>query len=526
MESRLLGVALFTICSGIGVFGSQPAQALSCPISTTVSLSTADTNSISCQITETGQLDILSSGSLENLQTGSILNDNILNNSGTLTNRGTLTNFASLNNAGTLTGSLGNLGTLTNTGTLNSKTLTNTGQINNYSALQLSVGTSDNHGTLTNHTGGILTNSSGGTLLNNNFLINDGTLISETFTVFRNQATGTIINNGSLTNSGQMLNHNTLENNGTWTNNNRLELNNGTFTNNAELINYATQFNVNSSGTLLNNGTFTNNSRVGIDGQLISDGTFDNHGELEININSGAAGRFDNLGVLNNSGTITLFSTNIGIQNTGTINNSGKLDIGEGTQVSGSGTISQTAGSTVVDGSLDAASVTFTGGTLGGHGVVTSSGVPVNIDAGATINPGDNVASNPIAFTGELTIGSDLDFDGALTIEIAELTDFDILSVLGAADFGLNSLITFDLEGYIPSIGDSIDFLIADSLTGFNNISYDILGLSSGLTFDVLLTPDSDLRLTFAAVPIPAGIWLFSSGLIGLISMAKRRTQP
>ena len=117
-------------------------------------------------------------------------------------------------------------------------------------------------------------------------------------------------------------------------------------------------------------------------------------------------------------------------------------------------------------------------------------------------------------------------FDALLTIEIDSLSDFDKL-LLGNATFGTSSAIQFDLETFAPSAGDTFDFLFADSVTDFSNISFSLLDPVPGLDWAVIFNDGAlsdTLQLSFStAVPIPAALPLFGSGLAGLGFMARRR---
>jgi hypothetical protein len=275
---------------------------------------------------------------------------------------------------------------------------------------------------------------------------------------------------------------------------------------------------VNQSGATLNNA-----GNIYDSGEFLNDGIINNEtGGLLRN----ESGSLTNTGILNNNGTLInddTLNNDSTINNDGAISNTGDFDVANTGTVTGNGTFTQTTGSTIVDGSLTQGSITFAGGALGGQGIVTSSGAPVDIDPGAIINPGGTISSSPSDFTGMLTFGSDVDFDGAMTFELAGLADFDTIDILGSIDFGLNSQINFDLEGYLPSAGDSLVFLFSDALKGFDNIAYNFLDPLPGLNFDVFLTPDNDLRLEFSEVPVPAAVWLFASGLIGMASVARKR---
>jgi hypothetical protein len=79
---------------------------------------------------------------------------------------------------------------------------------------------------------------------------------------------------------------------------------------------------------------------------------------------------------------------------------------------------------------------------------------------------------------------------------------------------------------FTPGVGDTFDILLADTIVG----NFDILSLASlggGLSWDMsyILDPlGTDIvRLTVQAVPLPASLWLFGSGLLGLIGVARKK---
>ncbi len=78
------------------------------------------------------------------------------------------------------------------------------------------------------------------------------------------------------------------------------------------------------------------------------------------------------------------------------------------------------------------------------------------------------------------------------------------------------------------SVGDSFDILFAETIVGeFDVLTLAVLG--NGLAWDIGYITDAigttDItRLTVvSAVPVPAAVWLFGSGLICLIGIAKRK---
>ncbi|MGB5472818.1 MAG: VPLPA-CTERM sorting domain-containing protein, partial [Gammaproteobacteria bacterium] len=143
-----------------------------------------------------------------------------------------------------------------------------------------------------------------------------------------------------------------------------------------------------------------------------------------------------------------------------------------------------------------------------------------------SVNPGDSAASGASGIFGTLTFGGNVDFDGSMSFELG-LFDFDSVDILGDIDFGPNSQIMFSLNGYQPGIGERVDFLFAQHVGGFDNIffSFPDLDPGVGLDFEVLLTPEWDLQLSFTAapVPLPASVWLFLGGLAGMAVVARRK---
>jgi hypothetical protein len=82
--------------------------------------------------------------------------------------------------------------------------------------------------------------------------------------------------------------------------------------------------------------------------------------------------------------------------------------------------------------------------------------------------------------------------------------------------------IGFDVFGNDPATGDfTIATITATVLTaGISNLT--ILGTSEFFSTTALLSPVLDVG-TISSVPVPAAIWLFGSGLLGLIGIARKK---
>jgi hypothetical protein len=221
-------------------------------------------------------------------------------------------------------------------------------------------------------------------------------------------------------------------------------------------------------------------------------GTHSVSNTLTIAANPGSSGTYDLQG-----GTLTV--------NNGIVNN-GNFHVGAGATATVGGT-----------GLANNASGTLTGnGTI--QGDVVSAGL---------VAPGNS--------PGTLTINGDYTQSGTLAIEIGGLlagSEYDVLNVSGTASLGGSLNVSlFDLGGglFTPNAGDSFDILTADLLQGsFGTLSFAAL-LDPRLAWHLDYLTDAIgatdvVRLSVVnAVPVPPAVWLFSSGLLGLIGVARRR---
>lgn len=218
----------------------------------------------------------------------------------------------------------------------------------------------------------------------------------------------------------------------------------------------------------------------------------------------------------------------------------GKDGIGTFTQTGGSNTVSNTitlavnAGSAgtynLNDGALHATTITVnSGGTFNFNGGILS----VNQFNGDLTNNGGTLAPGNSPGITDITGNYIQSETGIFAVEIGGtgLGQFDMLNISGTAtlDGTLNvSLFDWGSGLFTPQAGDSFDILTAQMLSGQFS-TYDLVALGDGLAWNISYLTDAIdttdiVRLSVvSAVPVPPAIWLFGSGLIGLIGIARKR---
>ena len=194
----------------------------------------------------------------------------------------------------------------------------------------------------------------------------------------------------------------------------------------------------------------------------------------------------------------------------------------------------QTAGRTVVNGTLAASDVVLEGGRLSGAGVIEGN---VQI-LGGQVNPGNSPGT--LEITGDLVLTE----AGTLHMEVGSdgMGGYlnDQLIVGGNYDLQ-GGLLKFSLLDGISITSFESDFTIGDFFrhgTGGSDTAFDLLQLSmfddldlyaydilGDSWFSLALDSTGGFLATASAspVPVPAAVWLFGSGLLGLCAAARRR---
>jgi len=215
---------------------------------------------------------------------------------------------------------------------------------------------------------------------------------------------------------------------------------------------------------------------------------------------------------------------------TGGLTNAGRVEVGTGSTLSVSGTYTQTAGETTVNGLLaGTGQVDLQGGTLTGSGSVAQA---VAIAMAASVAPGNS--------TGVLTFEEGVDLGGIYLWQLAALQDdsdgvagsaFDQLLVTGG-DVAFDGVLGLDfLNGTTPDPGEA--FWQGDhAWTILDNVGSGTTTLTSALIsgyaggsghFDLGLGgTGNDLVLRWTAVPEPASLGLLALGVM-LTFVVRRR---
>ena len=180
----------------------------------------------------------------------------------------------------------------------------------------------------------------------------------------------------------------------------------------------------------------------------------------------------------------------------------------------------QTAGSTVVDGTMTQASILINGGTLGGTGIINGD---VQIGASGTLGPGNSPGSLTIDGGFTLAAGAFL----ALELGRNAPGQFDQLFVQnGIADLLGEIQISF-IDGYLPAVNDTFTLITASSFTPASSpVAFSFFGGNPG-PFETIFSATT-LSIVFnevtAPIPIPAALPMLLVALLGFGIVARRRS--
>ncbi|WP_365749971.1 PEP-CTERM sorting domain-containing protein [Nitrosomonas sp.] len=100
---------------------------------------------------------------------------------------------------------------------------------------------------------------------------------------------------------------------------------------------------------------------------------------------------------------------------------------------------------------------------------------------------------------------------------------YDVLDIDGDAFFtGGNFKFDF-IDGFLPSVGDHWDFLVADSLNGLGSVNFTFAGLGDGLGIDLNNEGGKISLSVITAVPEPETYVMLLAGLGLMGFMTYRR---
>jgi hypothetical protein len=201
----------------------------------------------------------------------------------------------------------------------------------------------------------------------------------------------------------------------------------------------------------------------------------------------------------------------------GTLNNAGTVQVDGTSALSVKSGFTQTAGSTAIDGLLNApgTGVSILGGTLSGTGIVNGNVVMAGI-----MSPGDATGVGNFTINGDYTQTS----TGTLQEQVGWLKgcSASIFTVNGVAN--LNGTLALSLlSGYDPMVGDS--FILMTFLSDYGSFNT-VTGLNLGdnLFFELIYDPH-DIRVeveSHTVTPEPDSVLLVIGCLPILVIYRKR----
>jgi len=408
--------------------------------------------------------------------------------------------------------------------------LTNTGSMNDQSVRSSGVVINDGYiHSITNRENGDLTHN--GTT---GYISNDGhvvTGINSTVNDVYNFTMGTYVNNGRIVKASSSDDI-YIRNYGVFINNNNISLagDGGVYSG----INYHFE-----DDELINHtgGRFTNSADKYItvsDHAVVSlGGDFNNEGTVRFQ-NTYHTQKISGAFVNNNTGLVTVNNSTIDLS--GDFNNRGIVNVDANSNVVGTGTYRQQGNhdaTTVVNGRIET-SVEINQGELSGSGFIVGDLI---VTSQGTVRPGNSPGLLTIAGDFTLEEGADLVLEiwGNSTsgFQFDQLSITGNYNLLGNVHFDLGAGVdvsVFDFTESVDSVFSLTDFFLNESgdvldLGMFvdSNIQISSQFLDDTYLLDIALDENGEAVSSVRVVPVPAAVWLFGSGLIGLFGVARRR---
>ena len=275
-----------------------------------------------------------------------------------------------------------------------------------------------------------------------------------------------------------------------------------------------------------NTGNNNNAIRFWNGATINNHGTFNDNNDFDsfIEHNVGGPHTFNNVGTYNkNADTVT--TVDLGV----TFNNTGALNVNAGTfrtynAQDNQGTITTAAAATFV---------TMVNADFQNHGILQGNGTYDPQTGRAVLNSGE-VRPGTAGTVGALTIAGNFTqaAAGTFDVDLASLTNFDTMDVVGG-NLALDGILhVSSLGNYNPVLGDRFTIITFDDgvvdasdLAGvFANLVS--TGFAPGLQFGVEYFAHSVDLTVIAGPPVPAppAVWLLGTGLAGLLWRLRRHT--
>jgi fibronectin-binding autotransporter adhesin len=331
------------------------------------------------------------------------------------------------------------------------------------------------------------------------------------------------------------------------------------------------------NGGTLNSGTIINNGLIAMNGSFstLGGGALTNFGEIE------GDGRVNNT-LANQNGSEVRVGTGESMRFTAAGNtNAGRIEVIGGEVEFDQGLINQVSTGSIVardvtlrfgTGLANQGSVGFSFGTSDVFGDVDNTGTVIQSGSGnltfyddfinngtvqtsigsnvvffgSVSGAGSYVGSGAIFFEGDLSPGNSpalVNMGGDMTLGTNAHTTMELGGLLRGDEydaFDIGGILTLDGELgielydlnsglFAPGLGDSFDLFMADIILGdFDLLTLAALDIDLGWQLDFLTdeigsTDVVRLSVVASAVPVPPAVWLFGSGLLGLIGVARRR---